>query len=530
MMTCKTTTRKTMTRRTPGAGPREERGFALLIIFLIAAAVAFTMYQELPRAAFESARDKEQLLMDRGNQYKRAIQVFYAENKRYPAELKDLESFNNKRYLRRRYIDPMTGQDEWRLIHTNGSFLTDSLVQKPPAQNASGGLPGQGQTPGGGPLGANTLNTAQTPATNASNNAGNNATNNASDPNAAAAVPALNPMAQQRPSDRRFPNGPGFPQPGTNSGAPAVGAANSFGVSSAAYDPSDPRTWPPITMAPLAATPGQTPQAGSGGQPARGAIQPGGVNQTIPGQFGAAQTQIQGNLAQGGLGQGNGQGGGNPQPSTLFNPNPLDPTGLTAGPNPNAQQPPFGNQPSPAQQPPFNAGQAIAQQAANLALGGFNPQVPPSPQSSATGTQANPALPGNNTNNPALNAIDNALFRPNQAPAAGATGSPGIAGVASKFKGPSIKAYRERTKYQEWEFVYEPTTNQPGAAGANQPGLNQAGQGGAAGQNPQQSTNPFGQSSGQPVGPGSGQPAGGAAPSNPFSMPNPFAPSAAPTH
>ncbi len=40
---------------------RQERGFALLVIFLIAAAVAFTMYQELPRAAFESARDKEQL-------------------------------------------------------------------------------------------------------------------------------------------------------------------------------------------------------------------------------------------------------------------------------------------------------------------------------------------------------------------------------------------------------------------------------------------------------------------------------------
>src|SRR5712671_3793904 len=144
-----------MTRRPPSTRPSEQRGFALLVIFLIAAAVAFTMYQELPRAAFESARDKEQLLMDRGNQYKRAIQVFYAENKRYPAELKDLQSFSNKRYLRRRYIDPMTGQDEWRLIHTNGSFLTDSLVQKPPAQNANNGLPGAGQTPGGGPLGAN---------------------------------------------------------------------------------------------------------------------------------------------------------------------------------------------------------------------------------------------------------------------------------------------------------------------------------------------------------------------------------------
>jgi len=65
----------------------DERGFALLIVFLFAAAVAFTLYQQLPRAAFESARDKEQLLMDRGNQYKRAIQVFYFVNKRFPARI-----------------------------------------------------------------------------------------------------------------------------------------------------------------------------------------------------------------------------------------------------------------------------------------------------------------------------------------------------------------------------------------------------------------------------------------------------------
>jgi len=514
-----------MTR--PAAPRRPEKGFALLVIFLIAAAVAFTMYQELPRAAFESARDKEQLLMDRGNQYKRAIQVFYAENKRYPAELKDLESTNNKRYLRRRYIDPMTGQDEWRLIHTNGSFLTDSLVKKPPAQNASGGLPGQGQTPGGGPLGANTLNTASAAATGASSNS--------TDPAGAAAVPALNPMAQQRPSDRRFPGGPGFPQPpGSNPGAPAVGGANPVGANSAAYDPSDPRTWPAITIATPTSPPGQPQQLGAGGQPARGnqpfgVTQPGGAGQTMPGQFGPAQTQIQPNFGQGGLGQANGLGGGNPQPSTLFNPNlPFPPIGKQPPP---AQPPAFGNQPAPSQQQlPFGGGQASAVQT-NLAAGGFNPQVPPSPQNAVAGTQPNPALPGNNSGNAALNAIDNALFRPNQAPIEGPAGSPGIAGVASTFKGPSIKAYRERTKYQEWEFVYEPTTNQPGSPGANQPGLNQPGlnqnglnqpgQTGAAGQNPLQSPNPFG--------PSSGSPAGGAAPSNPFSMPNPFGPSSAPT-
>jgi hypothetical protein len=30
----------------------------------------------------------------------------------------------------------------------------------------------------------------------------------------------------------------------------------------------------------------------------------------------------------------------------------------------------------------------------------------------------------------------------------------GIAGVASNFKGPSIKVYGGRQKYQEWEFIF----------------------------------------------------------------------------
>ena len=529
----------------------EQRGFALLVIFLIAAAVAFTMYEELPRAAFESVRDKEQILTDRGNQYRRAIQVFYAENKRYPAELKDLESFGNKRYLRRRYIDPMTGKDEWRLIHTNGSFLTDSLVQKPPAQNASNGLPGQGQTPGGGPLGANNLNggAAAATATDGTNNsaAGNPATANPNDPSAVAAAPALNPMAQQRPSDRRIPNGPGFPQPASAPGLPGVGGAS---MTSAAYDPSDPRTWPPITIATPGTQAGQPqpagqPQLAAGGQPALsnppfGAGAAAGTPQPMTGPFGAAQTQIQGSLGQGGLGQGglgqgNGLGGGNPQPAAVFNPNTIDPNGLAPASippevqnglplpaNPNTPFAPVANQPAPVQQQPSAAAQANLIQA-NLTSGGFNPQVPPSPQNATGTTQPNPALPGNNTSNAALTAIDNTLFRPSQAPASGAMGSPGIAGVATKFKGPSIKSYHKRTKYQEWEFVFEPLTNQPGATqpGANPLGPNQNGQTGAAGQNSQQSPNPFA--------PSSGQQAGGAAQSNPFSTPNPFSPSAAPT-
>ena len=51
----------------------QERGFALLLVFLMASIVAIMLYMELPRAAMQAQRDKEETLIDRGEQYKRAI-------------------------------------------------------------------------------------------------------------------------------------------------------------------------------------------------------------------------------------------------------------------------------------------------------------------------------------------------------------------------------------------------------------------------------------------------------------------------
>ena len=47
---------------------KSESGFALLFIYAMAATVAVMLYMELPRVAFEAQRDKEQLLIDRGEQ------------------------------------------------------------------------------------------------------------------------------------------------------------------------------------------------------------------------------------------------------------------------------------------------------------------------------------------------------------------------------------------------------------------------------------------------------------------------------
>ena len=116
---------------------RQESGFALLMVFLLAACVAIMLYVEMPRVAFEAERQKELLLIDRGNQFKRAVQVFVTDKTgnptgRYPASIDELETFNNHRYLRRRYVDPMTGKDEWRLIHTSGvpGVFPDSVTMK----------------------------------------------------------------------------------------------------------------------------------------------------------------------------------------------------------------------------------------------------------------------------------------------------------------------------------------------------------------------------------------------------------------
>jgi hypothetical protein len=115
---------------------KRQRGFALLLIFVMAATIAITLYMELPRVAFEAQRNKEALLIERGEQYQRAIQLYVRKFKKYPAKIEDLEETNQIRFLRKRYIDPMTGKSEWRLIHVGpGGVFTDSLTHKPPSQN-----------------------------------------------------------------------------------------------------------------------------------------------------------------------------------------------------------------------------------------------------------------------------------------------------------------------------------------------------------------------------------------------------------
>ena len=68
----------------------------------------------------------------------------------------------------------------------------------------------------------------------------------------------------------------------------------------------------------------------------------------------------------------------------------------------------------------------------------------------------------------------------------GGRGAPGgIMGVASKSTAESLRTYKGRTHYNEWQFVYIAATQAPGTGGQGQPGsstTNPGGRGGRGGQ------------------------------------------------
>jgi hypothetical protein len=134
-----------------------ERGSALLIVFVFAAIIAIMLYREMPIAAFEARRQKEQTLIDRGHEYQRAVQLYYRKFRgQYPANINVLENSNNLRFLRRRYTDPFTGKDDWRLLHAGpGGQLMDSKVS---ILNQNGPFGQQGTNPNNSTFGNSAKN------------------------------------------------------------------------------------------------------------------------------------------------------------------------------------------------------------------------------------------------------------------------------------------------------------------------------------------------------------------------------------
>ncbi|HEV2386345.1 MAG TPA: hypothetical protein VGS20_03720 [Candidatus Acidoferrales bacterium] len=130
-------------------------------LMIIAAAVA------VPSLITQNRRQKEALMIWRGQQYARAIGLFYRKTGRFPHDLDELEhGVGNVHFLRKAYKDPMNTEDgSWRLIYLGpggqliGSLRWHTMAEYQAAEmglplpTAGAGNPNSGPT---GPAGAAT--------------------------------------------------------------------------------------------------------------------------------------------------------------------------------------------------------------------------------------------------------------------------------------------------------------------------------------------------------------------------------------
>jgi len=93
-----------------------EQGFMLLGLIVAIALILLALSVAAPIVARNLRRDRDVEAVHRGNQYVRAIQLYYKKFGHYPGSIEQLEKTNEIRFLRQRYLDPVTGKDDWRTI------------------------------------------------------------------------------------------------------------------------------------------------------------------------------------------------------------------------------------------------------------------------------------------------------------------------------------------------------------------------------------------------------------------------------
>ena len=140
----------------PGARIRRrssENGFTMMVAIFLLALFTLAMAVAAPKMAKQIQLDREHETMERGKQYVRAIQLYYRKFHAYPPSVDALVNTANIRFLRQKYTDPLTGKNDWRMIHF-GQAKTQTLgFFGQPLMGA--GMAGGSVVAGTGPSGGN---------------------------------------------------------------------------------------------------------------------------------------------------------------------------------------------------------------------------------------------------------------------------------------------------------------------------------------------------------------------------------------
>jgi len=135
-----------------------EEGYMLVAVIFMLALLTIALSIGGPKIAKQIQRDREVETMQRGKQYTRAIRMYYKKFQAYPPNLDALVKTNEIRFLRKKYVDPTTGKEEWKAIHFGqAKTQTMGFFGQPLAGT---GMAGGSLMAGIGPSGGNGLNGA----------------------------------------------------------------------------------------------------------------------------------------------------------------------------------------------------------------------------------------------------------------------------------------------------------------------------------------------------------------------------------
>jgi len=139
-------------------------GYVLLaILFMLTLAIIAFDRRSFPRWSPQSSAEREIELQHRGNQYVRALQLYFRKFGRYPQLHRPTgRTPNNLRFLRKRYKDPITGtgrmesSSDWgRRIPSSvpaylaGATPASKMAGATPAANLGGAAAGSSSNSGG---------------------------------------------------------------------------------------------------------------------------------------------------------------------------------------------------------------------------------------------------------------------------------------------------------------------------------------------------------------------------------------------
>ena len=134
---------------------QNQAGYSLLmVIFMVATMLIFSSVAT-QSILTQGRRERETETVWRGEQYRRAIGMYFRKFGKYPTKVEDLvKQTNGVRFLRQAYTDPMNKEDgSWRFIYVgpNGQLvgslrrtsLLQTLISTPTLPGGIGGTMGQ---------------------------------------------------------------------------------------------------------------------------------------------------------------------------------------------------------------------------------------------------------------------------------------------------------------------------------------------------------------------------------------------------